>query len=61
MVCLLGETCTLLYGVLKWETAGEPPMTLMIHGKGENYALMEQISIAISCVYIATPIQIFFI
>ncbi|KAL9315175.1 hypothetical protein ACSQ67_016176 [Phaseolus vulgaris] len=30
------ETCTLLYGVLKWETAGELPMTLMIHGKDMN-------------------------
>lgn len=36
MLCLLGVTCTQLYGVLKWEIAGELPMTSMIHGQGEN-------------------------
>lgn len=29
-----GETCILLYGVLRWEIAGEILMTLPIHGKG---------------------------
>jgi len=32
----LGETCTLHYGVIQWEIAGEPVMTSLITGKGKN-------------------------
>ena len=67
MLCLLGETYTQLYGVLKWEIAGELPMTLMIHGKGEHYSFnlliqMEKNSVAtIMCLLLTTPIQITFL
>lgn len=35
---VLGETCTLLYGVPRLEIAGELPMIFLINGKGSFYA-----------------------